>query len=408
MRGRTTANLAIVSVFALLCMSGIGFLAVSMGLEVPGLWQGWRLEASFAGVQGLVAQSDVNVAGVHVGHVAGIRPDGQGGALVSMVVDGNVHLRQDVRAVLRPKSAIGEKFVELVRKQGSSAPFVSDGYTVPRAQTGQAVEIDDLLNKLDPTTRAAFSQSLRELGVATNQRAADINAAIPDVEQAAANLRPLARTADARQAQIDRILHDLAVIMAGLADEQDALGRAISSGDTTTTALVNRDRQLAGTVQQADKLLISLDSVLADTTAANRASLAQAPGTITSGRALLTNLNPAVDRLLPELLLAQVNYPNNQLSVAAPDANTLAYEWISAFAQNDAQGHSFRITSVVDPSTLVRQPALPTTLPQVPTLTPTTPAQAAVPGATPSPGPTPDQGLGGLLPPVVKMLLGMP
>jgi virulence factor Mce-like protein len=358
MRRRAAGSAAMVGVFAALCVGGLCFLAVSMGLEVPGIRQGWLLNASFAGVEGLVAQSDVDVAGVKAGRVAGIAADGQGGALVSMVIDPGVHLRQDTRALLRPKTLIGEKYVELVRRTGSTAPYAPDGYRLPREQTGQAVEVDSILNQLDPQTRAGISTSLRELGVAINGRQGDVNTAIPEVEQAAANLRPLAQIADARQQEIDRILTDLGIILAALADEQDALGRVIVSGDTATGALARRNQELAGSVQQADKLFTSLEKVLADTTPANRSSLERAPVTISSGRQLLSTLNPAVDRLLPELLLAQVNYPNNQLSVSHPEAVSLAYEWISAFSQNDAQGHAFRITSIIDPATAVRQPTL--------------------------------------------------
>jgi phospholipid/cholesterol/gamma-HCH transport system substrate-binding protein len=387
-----------VGAFLALCIGGLGYLAVSMGLQVPGLREGgWRLEASFDGVQGLVPQSDVDVSGVRAGHVLGIRSDAGGGAMVTMVIDPNVRLRRDVRAVLRPKSLIGEKYVELVRKPGSTATYAGDGFRLPRQQTGQAVEIDDVLNGMDAPTRAAFSQSLRQLGVAVDQRQADISAAVPDVEQAAANLRPLARTADARQQEINRILTDLAIIMAALADEQDALGRTIVSGDTATGALARRDAELAGTVQQADKLFASLDKALADTTPADRASLQKAPPTIASGRQLLSELNPAVDRLLPELLLAQVNYPNNQLSVSQPDAVSLAYEWMSAFSQVDNQGHSMRMTSILDPATALRNPALPSSLPSTPSGLPTAVAnpQQAVNAA-------------GALPSAVQMILGLP
>ena len=395
MRRRTTTNLAMVGAFASLCLGGLGFLAVSMGLAVPGVQLGWRLQASFAGVQGLVAQSDVDVSGVRVGRVTGIAPDGAGGSLVAMEIDRGVRLRQDTRAILRPKTAIGEKFVELVRRPGSAAPYASDGYRLPRPQTGQAVEIDDVLDQLDPQTRAALSRSLRELGVAVDGRQDDIGAAIPEVEQAAANLRPLARTADARQQQIDRILTDLAVILAALADEQDALGHVIVSGDTATGAIASRDRQLAGTVRQADRLFASLDQVLADATPADRAALARLPGTVQSGRQLVATLDPAVDRLLPELLLAQVAYPNNQLSVSHPEAVSLAYEWISAFSQTDTQGHAFRITSVADPPTAVRVPA------------------GTAPAGSPPPQPSPSGGEGastsrGLVPSAVQMLLGLP
>ena len=401
MRRRTTANLAMVGAFALLCVGGLGFLAVSMGLNVPGVQLGWRLEASFAGVQGLVPQSDVDVSGVRVGRVTAISADGAGGALVDMEIDRGVRLRQDVRAVLRPKTAIGEKFVELVRRPGSTAAYVADGFRVPRAQTGQAVEIDDVLNQLDPQTRAALSSSLRELGVAVNGRQDDVNAALPEVEQAAANLRPLARVADARQQQIDRILTDLAVILAALADEQDALGHVIVSGDAASGALAKRDQELAGTIQQADRLFASLDQVLADTTPADRASLARAPGTVQAGRQLVSTLNPAVDRLLPELLLAQVAYPNNQLSVSHPEAVSLAFEWISAFSQTDSQGNAFRITAIADPSTILRAPALPVTPPVVsqPPLPQASAAGQAAAGAAPQ---------AGLIPSAIQMLLGLP
>jgi phospholipid/cholesterol/gamma-HCH transport system substrate-binding protein len=395
MTRRTAANVAMVAAFAALCVGGLGFLAVSMGLEVPGVRQGWRLDASFAGVEGLVPQSDVDVAGVRVGRVTTIAPDPRGGAIVTMVIDPDVHLRSDVRALLRPKTPIGEQYVELVRATGSTAPYVTDGFLVPRQQTGQAVAIDTVLNELDPQTRAAISQSLRQLGIAVNGQQDDISASIPAVEQAAANLRPLAQVADARQQEIGRILTDLAIILSALADEQDALGRVIVSGDAATGALAQRDQQLAGTIQQADRLFASLQQVLADTTPADRATLAQAPATIAAGRQLVSTLNPAVDRLLPELLLAQINYPNNQLAVSQADAVNLAAEWISAFSQSDSSGNSFRITSIVDPGTAVRQPALPASLPQVPA-----PAGAALPPASAA--------AQGPVPSAVQMLLGLP
>jgi phospholipid/cholesterol/gamma-HCH transport system substrate-binding protein len=391
-RTGAASSLLVIGAFALLCVSGLGFLAVSMGLEVPGLRQGWQLDVSFAAAEGLVPQSDVDVSGVRVGRVVRVAADGQGGVLASMLIDRDVRLRQDVTASVRPKSLVGETFVELTRIPGSTAPYALDGYRLPRRQTGNAVQIDDVLNGMDPETRAAFSSSLRELGVALDGRQGDVSASIPPLEQAAADLRPLARTADARQREIDRILSDLAVIMAALADEQDALGRVVDSGDTATSALARRDRDLAGTVEQADRLFASLEVAFAGTTPANRAALQEAPGTIGTGRQLLSRLNPAVDRLLPELLLAQVNYPSNQLSVSHPEAITLAEAWISAFAQNDSLGHSFRVTAVTDPALALRQPAL-----------------AGQPSAAVAPAPAGQPAAGpGTVPPAARMLLGSP
>ncbi len=360
MRRRTLANIVFISSFALFCVIGISFLAVGMGLEVPFARGGWKLSAAFAQTEGLVPQSDVRVSGVRVGRVVEMQPDGKGGTLVRMVIDSGVRLRTDTRAVARPKSLIGEEYVELVRTPRSSAPTAADGYQIPRAQTTQATQIDDVLNNMDAQTRADFSKSLRELGVAVNGQSSDVNASIPGLDQTVANLRPLAETAQARQAEIDRILTDLAVIMQALADEQAALGQVIDSGNTAMGAIAQRDQQLGGTIQQANTLFGSLDQVFSDLTPADRASLQKSPATIASGRNLLAQTNPAVDTLIPELLLAQVNYPNNQLNVTSAQAQTLAAEWLSAFAQKDPAGYNqLRFTNITNPPDKPATPAAP-------------------------------------------------
>jgi len=369
MRGRTIANIGMVSAFTAGCLAGITFLAVGLGLEVPGKG-GWHLNADFAAAEGVVQEADVDVSGVRVGRVVGISGH-NGGSTVEMAIDNGVHLRRDVRAVVRPKTQLGEKFVELIREPNSSAPYAGDGYTIPRAQTGSAVEIDDVLNNMDPQARAAFTQMLRQLGVAVDGQAQNINDSIPPLAQTAADFRPLATTAEARQAEIDRILTDLNTIMQALADEQDALGHVIDDGNTFYGAVAQRDQALAGTVQQADLFFGSLDTTFSDLTPSDRASLENAPSTIASGRELLSQTNPELDRLIPELLLGQVNYPSNQLNVTSPEALSLAREWGSAFAQLDVQGHSFRFTNINGSGTAAA-PASPSPpgLPQLPVTLP--------------------------------------
>jgi phospholipid/cholesterol/gamma-HCH transport system substrate-binding protein len=409
LRPRTLLNLVVLIAFAVFCIGGLGFLAAGMGMPVPVIQQGWQLRASFAQAEGLVSQADVDVSGVKVGKVLSVAQQGQNGVLVTMQIDDSqVRLRRDVKAYVRPKSLIGEKFVELVRAPRSTAAYIGNGFQIGRDHTGQAIEIDAILNSLDPQTRASLSQSLRDLGVAVDGRAGDINQSIPQVEQAATNLRPLAQTADRRQQELDRILVDLATIMQALADEQNALGRVVDSGDTTVTAISNRNRDLAGTVDQANTLMISLDRIFQDVTPADRASLEKGPGTIESGRALLSQLNPTIDQLLPELLLAQINYPQNQLGISQVDAHSLAEEFLSAFSQNDSLGHAFRVTPVLDPGTAV-QPGLqlPVNLSPGPgqpgSQSPSTTQGAA--GQTPVP--TRDAS-GGVIPSVIQMLLGLP
>jgi virulence factor Mce-like protein len=271
-----------------------------------------------------------------------------GNTLVAMQLDPGYQVRNDVRAVVRPKSLLGTQYVELVRTPASTQPYLPSGSTIPLARTGQSVQIDDVLNNMDPATRQAMSDSLQQLGVALDGRAGDVNSSLTAIDQVAANLRPLAQVGDRRQEELARILVDLDTIMQALADEQDSLGRIVDSGNAVFSGIAQRDQDLGGAIVNANQFLGSLDQAFSASgvTAADRASLAGAPATITAGSHTLALTNPGIDQILPELLLGQVNYPNDQLAVSNQESVDLAREWISAFFQHDVNGNSFRITSI--------------------------------------------------------------
>ena len=361
LQARTLANIAIVSVFAAACIGGLAYLAFNVGLGVPGRTL-YRVGANFADATGLVSGDEVRVSGVKVGKVVDVGPAADGSTHVTLEIDdSSLRLRQDVRALIRPKTLLGNKMVELVRTPRSSAPLLASGQTIPKAQTGDAVEIDDILNNLDPETRAAMSEDFRQLGVAVDKRAGDVNQELPLLEQTAANLRPLAQLSDRRQQEIGRILTDLNVIITALADEQDSLGRVVDSGDRFFGAVAARDQALASTIEQLDILFQALDRSFAGATQADRAALDKAPATMASTQRVLALTNPEVDRILPELLLGQIAYPSDQLSLTRAESLNLALEWISAFAQKDGNGNSFRVTSIGP--TLACVPGAPQCLP---------------------------------------------
>jgi len=332
MARRVFVSVVMVIAFAAACLGVLGFIAINMGLHGP--WSNeFALNADFATANGLVPQAEVRVSGVHVGTVLEISDAGDGGALVKMALQPGIHLRQDVRAVIRPKTLLGEKFVELVRQQGSSQPYLQGGATIPKSRTGQAIEIDDILNAMDAPTRQAMSESFRQLGVALDGRQADVQAALAPLDNTLTNLRPLARVGESRQQELDRILTNLNIIMQALADEQDQLGHIVDSGDTVMSAIASRDQALAGTVQNGAAVFGSLDQAFSGVTAADRASLQKSPSTIAAGRRTLALTNPQVDQLLPELLLGQLSYPNDQLNISNSESLILAQEWISGFSQ---------------------------------------------------------------------------
>jgi phospholipid/cholesterol/gamma-HCH transport system substrate-binding protein len=343
---RTIVSVTMVVLFAAVCLGGLGLIALNMGLRGPWSHE-FALSAEFTSANGLVPQAEVRVSGVHVGTVTAISDSKEGDALVQMALQPGIQLREDTRAIIRPKTLLGEKFVELVRKQGSTQGYLSSGALIAKAQTAQAVEIDDILNAMDAPTRKAMSESFRQLGIAIDGRQQDVAAALPPLDSTLTNLRPLARVGESRQKELDRILTNLNTIMQALADEQEQLGHLVDSGDTVMSAIASRDQALAGTVRNGAAVFGSLDTAFNGVTSADRSSLQKSPATIAAGRRTLGLTNPQVDQLLPEILLGQISYPNDQLNITDAESLTLAAEWISAFSQQDATGyHSLRITGL--------------------------------------------------------------
>jgi virulence factor Mce-like protein len=399
-RKRAFADLALLAAFAAICLGGLGYLAQGMGMPIPFASRGWILKARFSHAEGLVPQSDVYEAGVQVGKVLAISPAGPAGTpgartvVVTMAMKPGVFVRQDVKAYVQPKTSIGDTYVGLVRTPGSDAPRAGNGFVIPLAHTGQAVQLDSILNTMDPATRAALSQNLRQLGIATAGRSADIHTSIPQVNQVLSNLQPLVQVTDARQHDVSQILVSLDVIMRTLAQEQQQVSALVTKGDTAMGAIAGRDRALGGTVAQGDRLMGSLQRILNGLTPANRLSLRRSPSTLKSGLNLAAQLNPAIDRLLPEILLAQINYPNNQNGVASAGGEAVAREWISSFSQRDSLGYAMRMTPIIDPATAAGLQSL---------------GAGAGGGSVPSLPQVPSSDASGAaIPSVVQMLLGLP
>ena len=79
--------------------------------------------------------------------------------------------------IIRPKSALGLKYVEITR--GTSRDGYADGDTIPvSASKPTEVEFDEFVNMFDDETRASMQKNLRGFGDALAGRGDDINIAL--------------------------------------------------------------------------------------------------------------------------------------------------------------------------------------------------------------------------------------
>jgi virulence factor Mce-like protein len=230
--GAATTLVVIVAVFlAYNANNGLPFVpSYSLKAEVPSAAQ-------------LVKGNEVRQGGTRVGVVDGITPvrhrDGSVTAQLSLKLETTVKpLPVDSTVIVRPRSALGLKYVELTK--GTSSKGYPDGGTIPISQAKpKPVEIDEVLNTFDDKTRAASRVNLTEFGNAFAGRGQDLNRAIEALNPLLTDLVPVMRNlSDPRTKlpQLFRALEQTASQVAPVAETQAAL---FDNLDTTFRAFSN-------------------------------------------------------------------------------------------------------------------------------------------------------------------------
>jgi ABC-type transporter Mla subunit MlaD len=151
----------------------------------------YELKAEVPSAANLVVGNDVRIGGSRVGLVSDIAPkrrdDGTTIAVLSLTMERSVApLPRDSTVLIRPRSALGLKYVEITRGTGERG--YDDGATMPlAAATPTPVEFDEVLSTFDEKTRAAVAANTTGFGDALAGRGESLNTAI-------GALRPWRRT----------------------------------------------------------------------------------------------------------------------------------------------------------------------------------------------------------------------
>jgi virulence factor Mce-like protein len=331
---RVRQNATIILFIALLSISGILFMAINTGQRFGPLPPLYRVSFLVKDADGLVEGSDVRIAGIPAGKVMAIATTDQG-ARVDLGIDpgtGFDPVYTDGMVLIRPKSLLGEKYVDL--QPGISNVAIPDGGMLPQNQAFTQVEIDQVLNSSDPATRKALSTNITTLGQALANRGQDINPTLAELRRIAEHLTPVSARFKDRTAQIDHILVDTDSILSTLASEHGHLARLLQSADGVTTTIAQNDNHLAGLLNNGGELFSKFDVVFSQQNSDQqiRTSLERAPALLTRLNTFLDLTGHDINSVVPSLLLGQqFNYPNDQLTVSVPAGLQTDKEWDSAF-----------------------------------------------------------------------------
>jgi virulence factor Mce-like protein len=235
-----TASPVLVGAVTLLVTIVAVFLSYNANSGLPFV-PTYDLKANLPNASQLVEGFEVRIGGARVGFISEIEPrraeDGSTYAQVTMKLDKEIEpIPADSTLLVRPRSAIGLKYIELTPGEGRAG--LQAGSTVPLRQARpEVVELDDLFNMFDEKTRVGSRNSLDGYGGGLAGRGQDINQAIAEFVPLLRNLEPVARNLSDPRTRLDRFFRSLgraAEEIAPVAEEQAALFRNL---DTSFTAL---------------------------------------------------------------------------------------------------------------------------------------------------------------------------
>lgn len=290
---------------------GAGGLLAYMSIAVGGLnmQPGVTVTAKFANASGVVKDASVSIAGVEVGHVAGLSVE-HDKAVVKLFLNKDAHIRSDAIAAVRAKSLLGEKYIELV-PQSTTAPEVKDGDVL--ALTRSSVEVDELLAALGPVIKEVNPKDVATIVRTVAKTLNDEQGALAAMLQNGAEIsQQVNDTLAANRKNIDQIATNAASLATQgndlLKAKRPEIERTVTQIDKLTgtlqaeaPGLVKQAKHIASNVDHVTNELKAQTPVISRTLANADKTLVKLPGAIDGLNTLQKDVTKTLDKTNPLL-----------------------------------------------------------------------------------------------------------
>jgi phospholipid/cholesterol/gamma-HCH transport system substrate-binding protein len=285
--------------FALSCMGLLLFLWISFGGTIPLGARGYRINVSFPSAQDLATQADVRIAGVSVGKVVSTQLDPKGNRTMATLQLQSQYapVRRDAQAILRTKTILGETYVQLITG-APNAPPVPDGGSLARSQVIPTVQLSDVFNAFDSTTRHAFTVWQQELAKAVNGNDQNLNDVLGNLPTFAADATDILQVLDVQHAAVVNLVQNGGTVFGALGQNQTALRNLITSAETTFATTAANNNKLA----QIFQVFPTFENE-------SKATMAQLQTFTTNTDPLIRQLVPVAQQLSPTLHSLQLLSP---------------------------------------------------------------------------------------------------
>jgi ABC-type transporter Mla subunit MlaD len=225
---------AIVGAVTVLIVIVAVFLAYNANNGLPFV-STYNLTARVPNANAIVKGNEVRIGGARVGVVRGEDPvqleDGRVAAELDLRLDKSAEpVPVDSTVIIRPKSPLGLKYVQIVT--GESSEGFEAGDTIPlSAARPEPVDIDQFFNMFDEPTRNSIQRNLSGFGNALAGRGPQLNSAFGAIRRLAENGQPILRTLVAPDTNFGgfwRALEDLSATVAPVAETNASMFVALN------------------------------------------------------------------------------------------------------------------------------------------------------------------------------------
>ena len=133
-----------VGIFVVICLICVAYMTVKLGNVSLLGDSSYSLVARFSSVSGLKSGSDVEMLGLKIGRVAGMRIDQENQtALVELRIDKDIKVYDDALASIKTSGLLGDRFVQI--DPGGGGDLLKSGGLI--VDTQPAIDIMELISK---------------------------------------------------------------------------------------------------------------------------------------------------------------------------------------------------------------------------------------------------------------------
>jgi phospholipid/cholesterol/gamma-HCH transport system substrate-binding protein len=285
---RANAEWAIVPLYGLMTLGAIAVAVLLVGWLLFESGSSYTVHVTLDNASQLVTGDQVKVGGAPVGSVDRLElaPDGRARLTLSIDDSSLTPLHRGSRVEVRSVglASIAGRYVALMPGPLNTAK-IPDGGSIPGDNAQSEVDLDAVLNTLDPRALSDLQRLVHGFADASGGRApAEFNAALYDLNPALSQTAAVAHEIARDQPRFERFLLESAAVVGAVASRRPELerlipatGQTLSAIASQTASLDNSLRLFPPTLRQANTTLVNLRATLGDLRPAVREARPVAP-----------------------------------------------------------------------------------------------------------------------------------